>query len=471
MAISREIRIGLILGIMAGLLFSAGYALRLESAAKMNVRTKASDSNEQSTEVASTNPWINEMDFAPVSVLYDTLRSLRSYYVEPITQKEESEMSRSAVKAMLGAMRDPHTRFLSKELKTVITDANNGNFHGIGAVLSIKSEEINTTAKEIFKQSGKNKKPTNEYLIVLSVLPGSPAEKAGIKPGDKIVEVDGKSILSFNPFHKLNELASNIPEGKEEKDQLKKVWEEEQKRLENGITIIEAEEMLASKDNKQFKLKIERDNKNINLTVAAAPVVVNSVSSDMLKNNTGYIRVNYLNLKSAESFGKELKTLSNKGARSLILDLRNSTGADEKSAIEVAGYFMPNKTFAKLEGARKNITELKTPSLAESDIWKKPVIVLVDEYTARMTEVLAQSFKSNGKARVIGTKTFGDFACVSLYNLKDNSAFTLTTGMYLDNNNANYHGKGLPVDMQIASTGDDDIVLRKALELLSKAGS
>lgn len=305
--------------------------------------------------------------------------------------------------------------------------------------------------------------------MVATVLPGGPAAKAGLKPGDEITAIDGKDVLPFNPYARVNDMLSDDKTRNMDKGQIKKIIESEQKRIDGGIGVIEAETLLMSEGKKPIELTLyaKPPTNAAKITVQPEDVTVEAVSDVHMENgNLGYVRVGYFGAGTAEKFSEAMKELDGKSAKGLIVDLRGSTGGSMDSAEKIASWFVPDRTLAVLIKSRSRKTLVRIPAVP-GNAWKRPVVLLVDHSTTRAPEVLAAGLKENGVAKVVGEKTYGDFMDSTVIDLADGSAVVMSTGKYVTAKGTDFNGKGLAVDVQ-ASTNDQQ--LREAIRLLSAAG-
>ena len=291
-----------------------------------------------------------------------------------------------------------------------------GNFVGIG-IYMVQDTEANK-------------------IMVLSPIKGGPAEKAGLQPGDYLIAVDGVQYTG----EQMTE-ASNKIKGEE------------------GTTV---------------KLEVQRGNETLDYEITRENVKVNPVEGEVLDNNIGYITFSSFDDGTAEEFKAKYEELAKQGIQSLIIDLRNNGGGIVDEALEIANYILDKDSVILYEvDKNNNETEEKT---TDEPIINIPIIVLTNENTASSSEILAGALKDHGKAKIVGTKTYGKGVIQQLLTLPDGSGLKITSEEYLTPNKTKINGEGIEPD-EIVELPDsvenvlnvdrnEDTQLQKAMELL-----
>ncbi len=331
---------------------------------------------------------------------------------------DEQKLKDSAIEGYVEGLGDKYTEYIPKNEMDDFTENITGSFVGIG-VYMIADED-------------------SEKIIVYYPIPDSPAEKAGIKSGDAIINVDGKDY-GYDDF---DTIADNI-------------------KGEEGTKV---------------KLVIERDGQKLDFEITRQRVETNPISSKSLNNNIGYIKLPSFDTDSSKRLKEKIDDLISKGAKSLILDLRNNGGGIVDEANKIADLFLDKgKTIMTTKDNKGKEETEKTKSKIEYDF---PIIVLTNENTASASEILTAALKDNSRAKVIGTKTFGKGVIQTVITLLDGSGLKITTAEYFTPNGTEINKKGISPDIEIklpdtvkniyALKDEDDTQLNKAIEELSK---
>ena len=335
------------------------------------------------------------------------------YYLGEV---DEGKLKEGAIKGYIEGLGDPYTEYISKEDMENYLDDTMGNFVGIG-IYMIKNTEY-------------------DKIQVLSTIKNSPAEKAGLQSGDLILSVNGVN-------YKADEMtaASNNIKGEE------------------GTTV--NIEILRGEQTLKFEIKREK-------------VKVNQVEGKVLKNNIGYIEFTSFDETTAEDFKAKYEELSKQGIKSLIIDLRNNGGGIVDQALEIADYVADKDSVLLYEVDKENKETVKK---AKTDsIINMPIIILTNENTASASEILAGALKDLGKAKTVGTTTYGKGVIQQILKLSDGSGLKITIEEYQTPNRNKINGVGIEPDEKVELPASvtsvlnvdekEDTQLQKAIEML-----
>ncbi|MCM8804617.1 MAG: S41 family peptidase [Candidatus Omnitrophica bacterium] len=348
-----------------------------------------------------------------LELFIDALKIVRDNYVEPV---ENKKLIYGALKGMLMSL-DPYSAFLEPELKKELQIETKGEFEGVGMEITLK----------------------DGIVTVVSPIEDTPAWKAGIKEGDKIIEIDGKST--------------------------------------KGMSTMEAAKMLRGKKGTKVTISILREGAQnlIKITLERDIIKIKSVKSKIY-DSIGYIRLTGFQENTSEDLKKVINEFNEKNIKGLILDLRNNPGGLLNIAIEVSEFFLPpNKLIVYTQGRDKKDTA-KFYS-RKDQLWRKPIILLVNGGSASASEILFGALKDNYPNFLsIGTKTFGKGSVQNLISLPDGSAIKLTIAKYYTPKGICIEGEGIEPDIEvklegekpIMPTSDEDLQFKRALEEIKK---
>lgn len=329
---------------------------------------------------------------------------------------DEEKLKEGAIKGYIEGLNDPYTEYISKEdMQDYMADTI-GNFVGIG-IYMVKDTEA-------------------DKIMVLSPIKGSPAEKAGILPGDLIISVDGVEYKAEDMS-----VAANKIKG------------------ESGTTV--KLEILRGTETKTFELKREN-------------IKVNPVEGKVLENKIGYIEFSSFDEGTAQEFKTKFEELQKQGIKSLIIDLRNNGGGIVNEALEIADYILDKDDVILYEVDKNN--EEKIEKSKNAPIINIPIVILTNGNTASSSEILAGALKDHGKAKIVGTKTYGKGVIQQLLTLPDGSGLKITSEEYLTPNRTKINKVGIEPDEKVELPESvknvllvdekDDTQLKKAIEIL-----
>ncbi len=310
-----------------------------------------------------------------------TLVLVREKFVE---QPNDAQLFDGAATGLVKALDDPYSVYLDQQSFQDISYVTEGFFGGIGVVVGKKENNF----------------------VVVAPLEGTPGEKAGIKAGDKIIQVDGKKTAGMQ----LEEVVAMI----------------------RGAQGTEVELILA--DNKGDERTIR---------VVRGDIKIKSVASELLPDSKiGYIRIAIFNENTSGEFAQKYKELEQQGMRSLILDLRQNPGGILGESVRVAQYLVPKGPIVSvIDRAGRKYTE---ESYLEQI--KYPLAVLVDHGSASASEIVAGAIQDTKSGKLFGTQTFGKGSVQTVYRLPQNTGLKLTTAKYYTPSGRSINGTGITPD-------------------------
>jgi len=305
---------------------------------------------------------------------YDKLRDLiyyiDHYYVDTVNH---AKLSEDAIRGMLESL-DPHSTYSNAEEKKAQTEQLEGAFEGIGVQFNIM----------------------NDTIMVVAALAGGPSEKAGIRAGDRIVYVDGEQVAAI------------------------------------GITNEQVFKKLRGKKGTLVKVGILRPAVKgiLDFDIVRDVIPTHSVTSAyMITTTTGYIKIDHFGAHTAEEFTEALRKLLPKGMKALILDLRGNAGGYLDAALKISDHFLSqDDQILSVKGLH---TKLETFYASGTGLFKEgKLTVLIDEFSASSSEILAGAIQDNDRGTIIGNRSFGKGLVQRPFDFPDGSQVRLTVSRY-----------------------------------------
>lgn len=379
---------------------------------------------------------------------YQVYDLVKRNYVDKLPS--DTAMSHGAIKGMLASLKDPNSFFIEPNDRRTFDQEADGTFAGIGAAL--------------FTRAQKRDGYTEYKIVVVGALPGSPAQKAGLKSGDVITHVDSRWVLGVDPGVAVNKALKRVQARDADEDELVKAVEAAQARIKGGIGLMAAQLKLRSGVGEPRTVTIQRPGAREPMTLAmtTAETRVTPVVAKTLPGGIAYIKVNVFSEATFPAFKTALAALPKQPG--LVLDLRNNPGGLLDPARNIAGALTRGGNFAfEIGPGNKRTPLLATPSAFHAT---RPVIVLVDGGTASTAEALAASLKDKQVGTLVGGKTFGDAAAQTFYPLPDESAFLLTTGKLVGPSGTDWQGAGLSPGVALRGDTPEERVIARAVSVL-----
>ncbi len=308
-------------------------------------------------------------------------------YVEPVSDEQLLEY---AVEGMLNGL-DPHSVYLKGERFDDLNEGTSGAFSGLGM--------------EVIMEGG--------FIKVVAPIDDTPAAKAGLKTGDLIIRMDGKTVT--------------------------------------GLSLSEATERMRGSPGSKIILTILRESEPdpFDVELTRAVVRLSSVKRNRLSDSIGYLRVTQFQIATSENFRKELKQLrDSKGFEGLILDLRNNPGGLLTSAVSIADAFIEDGLIVSTKG-REGSSDQEYKATPSDLLEGKPVVVLINEGSASASEIVAGALKDHNRGLILGTDSFGKGSVQSVLTIDDKEAIKLTTARYYTPNGSSIQAAGITPDVYV----------------------
>ncbi len=332
-------------------------------------------------------------------------------FVDPQAIDTE-RMTDGAIEGMLDSLGDAgHTRYLPPEVAEQYKESLQGRFEGIGAYIDVKDDQP----------------------LIVQPIEGSPAERAGIKPGDLILKVNGEDVRGVT----VEELRSKV-------------------RGPTGSTVT-------------LTILHEGEEAPVDVQVVREEIKVPSTSWRMLPNKVALVKLVQFSAPAPEDMRAALSEAKAQGAQSIVLDLRNNPGGFVNALVDIASEFMPEGKTILLQENREGVRqEYKTHGGGvATDI---PLVVIVNNNTASAAEILAGALRDQGRARVIGTATFGTATVLNQFDLTDGGRILLGTSQWLTPKGEEVRGVGIAPDEVVDLPSDaTPLTPREAAELSAQA--
>lgn len=331
------------------------------------------------------------------------------------SEVSEEDIHEGVYRGMIAALGDPYSEYYSKEELEEVVNSNKGISYGIGAMISMN-------------------KQTNMAMIS-GLIEESPALAAGLREGDIIYEVDDEST--------------------------------------QGLSLTQVVSLVKGREGTTVHLTIYREGENdfLEFDIERGKLIeTTTVQSGMLEdtNNIGYLQIREFDSVTVDQYAEALAELKANDMEGLILDLRSNPGGDLAAVVEIAGRILPDGLIVYTEDKDGNKKEYTSDDDSELEV---PLVVLVNEYSASASEILAGAIQDYNKGTLIGTTTYGKGIVQRIHRLNDGTALKLTVSAYFTPSGRNIHGVGIEPDIELeydydmAEEGIDNQVER-AIEVL-----
>lgn len=331
------------------------------------------------------------------------------YVDQPV---DNTLLMQGAIRGMMEALGDEHSSYMDPQAFENAHSGLSGEYEGIGAWVDTRAD----------------------YLTIISPIPGSPAEAAGLKPDDKIIAVDGEDMTGIDA-----ELVRQRVLGPA------------------GSTVV-------------LTIAREDESEPFDVTITRGKIVIKSATGEMLDNGIGYVQITTFGDRTTPELRAALEDLMSQDPRGLVIDLRNNGGGYLTTSVEVASEFISEGVilYEQYGDGRRNTFEALGDGLAT----EIPLVVLVNEGTASASEIVAGSIQDYGRGKLVGMTSYGKGSVQNWVPLTDNQgAVRVTVAKWLTPNERHIQGNGLTPDFEVELTEEDfeaelDPQLDKAIEVL-----
>ncbi|MDD5127058.1 MAG: S41 family peptidase [Dehalococcoidales bacterium] len=318
-------------------------------------------------------------------------------------------LSRAAVEGIVDALDDPYTAYLSPQDYEMGMSNLGGEFDGIGATVGMKDEK----------------------MTIVAPIAGSPAEEAGIKPGDAILAINGE--------------------------------------VTDNMTVMAAVSRIRGPRGTPVTLRVLHEGETIpvEIEIIRASIKLTSVQFDM-KDDYAYIVLTNFSSFTDEELIPVLQELPARNAKGIILDLRNNPGGLLDEVIDIASHFLPEDS--DVVTVRSNTEQLTSHKVKNTEVKTAlPMVILVNQYSASGSEVLTGALQDHSRAIVAGEKTYGKGSVNVLHRLSDGSGLYITIARWLTPNGRLIEGEGLAPDITLPQTTlEGDEAIQWAIDYLNK---
>ena len=321
---------------------------------------------------------------------------------------DATALSQGAIRGMLDALGDVHASYLDPDFFSAELERFRGSFEGIGAEVSMKDGQV----------------------VVVAPIPDTPAERAGIRPGDTILEVNGESTQGLGVFEVVARIRG--PEG-------------------TSVDLL---------------ILHRNDSSPTPITITRGVVKVPTVDLRILTGGLAHLKVQFFGENTSKELEDALERVEQFNSKGLILDLRNNPGGRVDTVVEMTSQFLDSGlVLYQIDGQDKRIDyEVKSGGKAQ-DI---SMVVLVNDFSASSSEIMAGALRDHGRAQLIGTTTFGKGSVNIQRALSDGSGIYFTIARWYTPNGTLIEGGGIEPDIVVPSDpeGVEDFQLDKAIEVL-----
>jgi carboxyl-terminal processing protease len=319
--------------------------------------------------------------------LYTVFDTIKKEYFKDV---KDSRLINGAINGMLESLDDPYSDYMNEDEAKSFHQSISASFEGIGA--------------EIQEQDG--------HIVIVTPLKGSPAEKAGLKPNDRVLSVNGKSL--------------------------------------QGMSSAEAVRLIRGKKGTKVELAISRPGveEPMIVSIVRDTIPIQTVYGEMLENGIAKVQITSFSENTAKELADVLNEMKSQGMKGLILDLRHNPGGLLEQAIDISSLFIPNgKVIFKVEDKYGNVKEYKSNNKENLQV---PIVVVIDKGSASASEIVAAAVRESAGIPLVGEISFGKGTVQRAQDFPDGSNIKFTTEKWLTPKGNWIHEKGIKPDFEVA---------------------
>lgn len=328
----------------------------------------------------------------------ESLTQIQQVYVDGEKIKGK-KLIYGAIKGMLNSL-DPYSQFLDPQEYKELQSETSGSFGGLGIEIAIRKD----------------------ILTVVAPIDKTPAQKAGIKSGDRIIKINGENT--------------------------------------KDITLLEAVRKLRGQKGTQVIITISREGVKEPYDVTITRDIINIISlwKHILDDGTGYIKLRNFAEKTAGDLEKALLELEAQKIKVVILDLRNNPGGLLTTSVDVANCFLKEGSLIVYTDGRLKAQNMRFVASKKQNICELPIVVLVNKGSASASEIVTGAIKDNKRGVIVGAQTFGKGSVQTIYPLSDESGIKVTTAYYYTPSGVCIHEKGILPDVAVEEKEISEII-------------
>ena len=436
-----------VLGVAMCAAFGAGFVARGNSASEwrwpaqasaVSSLTRTADSNVMAqNDAAAKGTRQYKPDLRPYETLDEVRRAIKDNFVQP-KAVDDTELTYGAIRGMLRSLGDRFTRFMTPEDYNEFLTSNKGEFTGIGARIDLKADYAGSAKARPYGAS-------RPYIV--EPIEGGPAQKAGLKTNDVILAIDGHSTADMSEDATVSYIRGTRG---------------------TPVKLTIERKLNAPKDPKEIKYN------TFDVDLKRDLIPLHPVTFEWLPGDIAWLKLDEFNEKTDAEVGDALKQVKagHNGipTKGLVFDMRGNPGGLLTAAVDVGSRFIDKGpiVITRERDGKENLLEAEANRYMNL---KVPVVVLVDKFSASAAEIVTGALKDDGKATVVGEKTFGKASVQVLVDLKNGGALVITTAKYLTPAKIDISDKGVAPDVTITASAEDEKTgrgaqLQKAVDVL-----